>query len=209
MSSGAAKSPSGSFDAAPPPRTAPRGRVVEYQKYIDTQVRAVRARVKWVDLWTSLTLLGIGVLVYLAAAILIDHWVVPGGLGFGGRMALLVGLLAGVGVHLAMSLVPFFLRRVNPVYAAAAIERGQPMKNTLVNFLLIRKQPGQTPEGLLEAMKEQAAVRLSAVPGDAPVDRSLLIKLAVVLTAVLIGVVGYALAAPKDAIRSMGRVMAP
>lgn len=209
MASGARKSPSATIDPARSGTHRAVGRVIEYQQYIDGQLRKTRARVKWVDFWTSLVLLGIGVLGYLLVAALIDHWIIPGGLGFFGRLLLLVGLLAGVGAHLALNFFPHVLRRVNPVYAAAAIERGQPMKNTLVNFLLLRRRPEEVPEVMLEAMKEQAAVRLSGVPGDAPVDRTALIRWGYVLIAVLVAAVGYSLAGPKDALRSMGRVMAP
>ncbi len=209
MASGARKSPSATIDPARSGTHRAVGRVIEYQQYIDGQLRKTRARVKWVDFWTSLVLLGIGVLSYLLTAALIDHWIIPGGLGFFGRLLLLIGLLAGIGAHLALNFFPHVLRRVNPVYAAAAIERGQPMKNTLVNFLLLRRQPDAVPEVMLEAMKEQAAVRLSGVPGDAPVDRTALIRWGYVLIAVLVAAVGYSLAGPKDALRSMGRVMAP
>jgi hypothetical protein len=209
MASGARKTNSATLDPVRGPAPRPTGRVVEYQTYIDGQLKKTRSRVKWVDFWTSATTLGIGVLAYLLVAALIDHWIVPGGLGFYGRVILLVGLLAGIGVHLALNFLPHLLKRVNPVYAAAAIERAGPMKNTLVNFLLLRRQPDAVPEGLLEAMKEQAAVRLSAVPGDAPVDRSALIRWGYVLVAVLLAAVAYALAAPKDALHSVGRVIAP
>ena len=209
MASGARKSPSATIDPARSGTHRAVGRVIEYQQYIDGQLHKTRARVKWVDFWTSLVLLGIGVLGYLLVAALIDHWIIPGGLGFFGRLLLLIGLLAGIGAHLALNFFPHVLRRVNPVYAAAAIERGQPMKNTLVNFLLLRRQPNGVPDVMLEAIKEQAAVRLSGVPGDAPVDRTALIRWGYVLIAVLVAAVGYSLAGPKDALRSMGRVMAP
>ncbi|MCE9607966.1 MAG: hypothetical protein K8U03_24030 [Planctomycetia bacterium] len=214
MASGAAKPRSGSSDGSRGeasrgggPRSA--GRVIEYQAYIDGQLRKTRSRVKWVDLGSSLTLLAIGVLAYLLVAAVIDHWVVPGGLGFSGRLLLCIGLVGGAAYHLVGRFAPLLLRKVNPVYAAEAIERGQPMKNSLINFLLLRKQPNLSSESMLEAMKEQAAVRLSAVPADAPVDRTALIRLGYVLCAVLIAAVVYALAGPKDAIRSVNRVIAP
>ncbi|MGC3966571.1 MAG: hypothetical protein QM775_04135 [Pirellulales bacterium] len=209
MAGGARNSPSATLEPVRGPAPRPTGRVVEYQTYIEGQLQKTRSRVKWVDFWTGATLLGIGVLAYLLVAALVDHWIVPGGLGFYGRLLLLAGLVLGVGAHLVLNFLPHVLRRVNPVYAAAAIERAGPMKNTLVNFLLLRRQKETVPEGLLEAMKEQAAVRLSAVPGDAPVDRSALIRWGYVLIGVLMAALGYALFAPKDALRSVGRVMAP
>lgn len=195
---------------APKPSGARRtGRVVEYQQYIETQLGRTRRRVQWVDLWTSLTTLAVGFTAYLLLAAVIDHWIAPGGLGTASRWLLLVGLTIGIVVHLAARVAPVFIRRVNPVYAAAAIEQGGRMKNTLINFLLLRRVPEALPDGVLEAIKEQAAVRLSAVPDDAPVDRTALIRWFYVLAAILIAAIGYALASPKDSWRSIRRVMSP
>lgn len=195
----------------PQPAREPRrnGRVVEYQQYIDTQLGRTRRRVKWVDLWTGLTMLAVGFVAYLLVAAVIDHWIVPGGLGTIGRWLLLVGLVAGVAIQSVLGIGPLIIRRVNPVYAAAAIEQGGRMKNTLINFLLLRRQPEGVPEGVLEAIKEQAAVRLSNVPEDAPVDRTGLIRWCYVLAAILIAALGYAFASPKDSFRSIRRVMTP
>ena len=200
--------PTGSSDSNPA-RGARGGRVIEYQQYIDAQLGRTRRRVKWVDLWAGMALLAAGVIGYFLLAAVVDHWVIPGGLGTTGRWLLLIGLLAGVAVHLFGVVVPFLLRKVNPVYAAAAIEQGGPMKNTLINFLLLRKEPTVMPDGVLDAMKEQAAVRLSTVPGDASVDRSALLRWCYVLAAVLIGALGYAMVSPKDSFRSIRRVISP
>ena len=189
--------------------TRRNGRVVEYQQYIDAQLGRTRRRVKWVDLWTALTTLAVGFTAYLLLAAVIDHWIVPGGLGTAGRWLLLVGLLAGVAVHLVVGIGPLFVRRVSSVYAAAAIEQGGRMKNTLINFLLLRRRPEEIPDGVLEAMKEQAAVRLANVPDDAPVDRSGLLRWCYVLAAILIAALAYALASPKDSFRSIRRVITP
>lgn len=195
----------------PQPARDPRrtGRVVEYQQYIDTQLGRTRRRVKWVDLWTALTTLAVGFVAYLLVAAVVDHWIVPGGLGSVGRWLLLICLLGGIVVHLVMGMLPLVVRRVNPVYAAAAIEQGGRMKNTLINFLLLRRQPEGVSDGILDAIKEQAAVRLSNVPEDAPVDRTALIRWCYVLAAILVTAVGYAFVSPKDSFRSIRRVMTP
>jgi len=197
--------------SSPPPARDPRrgGRVVEYQQYIDDQLGRTRRRVMWVDLWTALTTLAVGFTAYLLVSAVIDHWIVPGGLGSVGRWLLMIGLAVGVAAQLVVGIGPIFARRVNPVYAAAALEQGGRMKNTLINFLLLRRRPEGVPDGVLDAMKEQAAVRLSGVPDDAPVDRTALIRWFYVLAAILVAAVGYALASPKDSFRSVRRVMTP
>lgn len=191
-----------------PARTARGGRVIEYQQYIDSQLGKTRRRVKWIDLWTSLATLAAALIAYLLVAAVIDH-LLPGGLGTFGRWLLLIGLVAGMLFQLVGIIVPFLLRKVNPVYAAAAIEHsGGTMKNTLINFLLLRKE-ATIPDGVLDAMKEQAAVRLSTVPSDASIDRTSLLRWCYVLAAVMVGALLYAMAAPKDSFRSIHRVLSP
>ena len=211
MASGAAR-PTSDLSGSGKQRSGkprPKGRVIEYQTYIDGELKKTRSRVKWVDIGSSLTLLAAGILGFLLFGALVDHWLFERGLSFAGRVVLCACLLGGVAYHLLARLLPLLVRKVNPVYAAEAIERGQPMKNSLINFLLLRKQPQGQSEQMLEAMKEQAAVRLSAVPADAPVDRSGLIRLGFVLCAVLIVLALYAFIGPKDTFSSVGRVVAP
>jgi len=215
MASGAARPTSGRSDASGSSdkgrsgKSRSVGRKIEYQTYIDGELRKTRSRVKWVDIGASLTLLAAGILGYFLVAALIDHWLFERGLGFVGRFVLCAGLVGGVAYHLVARFAPLLIRKVNPVYVAEAIERGQPMKNSLINFLMLRKEPHGQSEQMIEAMKEQAAVRLSAVPADAPVDRSGLIRLGYLLCAVLIALVIYAFVGPKDTFRSVSRVVAP
>lgn len=211
MASGAAR-PSSDLSGSGKQRSGkprPKGRVIEYQTYIDGELKKTRSRVKWVDIGASLTLLAAGILGFLLFGALVDHWLFERGLSFAGRVVMCTVLVGGVAYHLLARFLPLLVRKVNPVYAAEAIERGQPMKNSLINFLLLRKQPHGQSEQMLEAMKEQAAVRLSAVPSDAPVDRSGLIRLGYVLCAVLIVLTVYAFVGPKDTFSSVGRVVAP
>lgn len=208
MATGTARS--GNPDPKPrmSPAAASAARGSEFQKYIDTQVNRTTSRVKWVDLWTSITRLVIAVLAYLLVSAILDH-TLPNGLDFTGRLLLLGGLLIGIGLHIAVSFVPLVIRRVNPVYAAAAIERNNPLKNTLINFLMLRRQPQGVSAPLLDALKEQAAVRLSTVPAEAMLDRTSLIRWAIVLTATLVVAVAYALFAPKSTFQSVERVLSP
>jgi len=63
-----------------------------YDRFIDQQVEKTGTQVKLVDVGSSLAVLGGGVLSYLLAVTVTDHWIVS--LGTGGRWAALV-LLAG------------------------------------------------------------------------------------------------------------------
>ena len=99
---------------------------------------------------------------------------------------------------------------VAAVYAAHSIERSSPtLKNSLVNFLLLRAKPAGLTRNVFEAIEEQAASDLAKVPVDATVDRSKLIKIGYVFLAVLIVSAIYKVVSPKDPLRTVGRVVLP
>ena len=58
-----------------------------------------RRQVKGVDIAGGLVTLAIGVLAYLLAAAVIDHWLIVGGLGFWGRLLLWLGLVGAAGTY--------------------------------------------------------------------------------------------------------------
>ena len=94
---------------------------------------------KSVDIAGGLLTLAIGTLAYLLAAAVLDHWLIPGGMGFWGRLGMLLVLLATGGVYFALAVLPPLLHRINPIFAAQTIEQSRPtLKNSLINFLLLR-----------------------------------------------------------------------
>ena len=110
-----------------------------YENLIDNRLGQTRRHVKWVDVADGAIRLAIGVLAYLLLAVLIDQRLVSGGLGVWGRMLLWLGLWLGGGIYFVRRLLPPLLHRVNPIYAAATIEKSEPtLKNSLINFLLLR-----------------------------------------------------------------------
>ncbi|HVC93301.1 MAG TPA: hypothetical protein VND64_06395, partial [Pirellulales bacterium] len=133
---------------SPPLSESPReGQVVAYDRYLESQLLRTRRHVKSVDLAGATMLLLAGSLVYLLLVALVDQWLVSGGLGFGGRLIALLIFGAGTLAFTALWVGPLVLRRINPVYAAFTIERSQPsLKNSLVNFLLLRSSPQGLPQ---------------------------------------------------------------
>ena len=196
---------------SPPPRSA-RGDVefVQYERFIDAQLRKTRLQVKGVDFATSLLTLLVGSLAYLFLVALVDHWMIKGGLGFAGRLVFLLGFLAGAGAYCALALWPLLVRRINPVYAAEAIERSRPsLKNSLINFLLLRSQPGGLPPMVYDAVERQAADGLSQISVENAVDRSRLLQVGWALLAIVAICALYTVVSPKNPLRSFGRVVAP
>ncbi|HET6881422.1 MAG TPA: hypothetical protein VFI31_14765, partial [Pirellulales bacterium] len=187
-----------------------RAQVIQYDRYIESQLHRTRRQVKGVDLASSLMLLTVASLVYLMLVALIDHWVVAGGLGFAGR-ALAFGLLAaGVAAFLILRLGPLLLRRVNPVYAAYTIERNRPgIKNSLINFLLLRSRSEGLSERIYEAMEAQAVNALTTTQAEVAVDRTPVIRLLLAMVAILMCVAFYAVFSPKSLFTSFRRVISP
>ena len=192
--------------AAPAPPTQDRRSRAEV--FIDRQLRRTRRQVKLVDLCTALAALAAGVLAALLALVLVDHWLF--GLGAWGRLLAFLGLIVGAGWYALRSIVPLVWRSMNPVYAARAIEQSGPsLKNSLINFLLLRARREGIHEAVYAALRERAAADLGRVPIDTAVDRSRLIRVGYVLAGTLAIGAAYVVFSPKDPFRTVWRVAVP
>ncbi|MEM6655848.1 MAG: hypothetical protein AAF596_08610, partial [Planctomycetota bacterium] len=205
-----------SAPAASPPR-APSGKsrrdveVVEYDRFIDERIRRTRRMIKTIDVAKAVMLLAAGWIVLLIGAAVVEHWVVPGGLTDGGRYALFgAAAVASIGL-LAARLTPIVTRRVNPLYAADAIEQTTPsLKNSLVNLLQLRGDGSRpAPTALREELEREAAERIVGAEGDAAVDRGGVIRLGYVIIGLLVAMVAYAAVSPKSLFATAARVLAP
>jgi hypothetical protein len=158
----------------------------------------------------GLITLAIGVLAYLLAAAAIDHWMVVGGLGFWGRLWLWLVLVGAAGTYFAVRLLPPVIKQINPLFAAATIERSQPsLKNSLINFLLLRGRRQEVVPIVYQAMEHRAAADLVGLEMDVAVDRTRVIRLGYVLLAVVAVFGLYLTISPKSSIRSAARVLWP
>lgn len=166
--------------------------------------------VKAVDLATALVTLLISVLAYLLVIALAEHWIVSGGFSVAGRTALFTMLVIGVGYFTFRRVWPLLVRAINPVYAARAIEQGSPtLKNSLINLLFFRERRAGISDAVYRTLEEQAAQRLTRVPVETTVDRSLLIRLGYVLVGIVAIAGLYKVFSPKDPITSAERVLLP
>ncbi len=195
----------------PPPADSPaKKRAAQAESLIDDRIQRTRRQVRGVEIVSGLLTLAVGTLAYLLAAALADHWLVTGGLGFWGRLLLMAGLVLGGGWYFAVRVLPLVLRRINPLFAAQTIEASQPsLKNSVINFLMLRRQPRGVPELVYRAVQERAADDLSHVQVELAVDRRPAIRLGYVLAAVLAVACLYLVLSPKNPLVSFGRVMWP
>ncbi len=179
-----------------------------YEQLIEVQIRRTRNQVKWVEVCVGLVTLAAGSLAFLLAVVLVDHWIMP--LGTAGRWLCLLAFLGGAGAYIGMYLAPLVMRRINPIYAAHSIEQHAPtLKNSLVNFLLLRGGRTGVSKSVLQAVEHQAASGLTGAAAESAVDRSKLIKLGYVLLGVVLVLALYKFISPKDPLETFGRIAAP
>ena len=195
----------------PPPRPAePQPGPPSYEAFIDDRLRRTRRQVKGVDVGGGLIVLLIGTLAYLLAAAVVDHWVVSGGLGFWGRLWLLLGLVVGAGWYFARRVSMPLIGRINPIFAAYTIEQSsRSLKNSLINFLLLRAHRREVPPPVYQAIEQRAAADLSQIEIEAAVDRMHVIRLGYVLAGMVAVCCLYLVLSPKSLLSSAARVLWP
>ncbi|MBX3414922.1 MAG: hypothetical protein KF708_19715 [Pirellulales bacterium] len=192
------------------PEKPNQGRYVEYEQFIAAQIRKTRGQVKGVEIAGAILRLLVGALVYLLVVAFVDHWILSQGLGLWGRLSALALFIIGVGSYLALYVAPLIARRVNPIYAAHTIEQHQPtLKNSLVNFLLLRGSRRELAPAVYQAIEQRAASDLTHVPVDTVVDRTRLVRWSYALLVVVAVFALYVLLSPKDPLRSLARMIAP
>ena len=181
---------------------------MQSDRIIDQQLARTRRRVKLVDLGAILMGLVGAVIIYALALVLLDHWVVD--LGTAGRSLALGILVVGTGYYCVRLVLPLLLRPINPSYAARAIEQSDPsLKNSLINFLMFRRDPTPTGRLVYRALQQRAALDLRQVNIDLAVDQSRLIRMGYVVVALMILFAGYTIFSPKNVFQTLQRVSIP
>jgi hypothetical protein len=182
----------------------------ERERFIERQLRRTRRQVRGVELTSRFMLLTAAAVVFFLVAAVFDHWLIPGGLSVYGRLAFLVVFFLGAGWFAIRELAPLFVYRINPLFAAHTIERAKPtLKNSLLNFLMLRSHRTAVPEVVLSAVEEQAAVNLQKTPIDHVVDHTRLVHLGYLLLAAVAAFCTYYLVSPKSPLQTVGRVVLP
>ncbi|MDX1962503.1 MAG: hypothetical protein SFX18_05075 [Pirellulales bacterium] len=203
MASGSLVSPplSPSGTANPPARGS---------EFLDRQIQRTRAQVKQVELiQRGVVLLVLGLAFFLGMAVL-DHWVIPGGLGTIGRVLGWVALLAGGGWYAWQFFWPLVQYRINPYYAARTIEETRPtLKNSLINYLWFRQHQQDVPEAIYQALEKQAASGIHDLSIETTVDRQQIIRWGYVLVGLVLAFALYFLISPKNPFQTATRVVFP
>lgn len=192
----------------PTPAGSAGAPVSDEQQAILSELRRTGRQVKLTDLAGQLLIAGIALLSILLVLAIVDHWIMP--LGFWGRLFWATAI-AGSGLWFTVTrIVPLLLHRIHPSYAARTIENSTPaLKNSLINFLMLREHPSQTREVVLEAVQRRAAADIKNVQPETVVDRTYVIRLGYALCAVMAVLAIYKIASPKDPFQTIARVALP
>ena len=185
--------------------TQPYGKLLDYEQYIDHQLGRTRAKIKMTDVLTASLMLVAMTLGVLFLEVVLDHAV---GLPVWLRRIVLFSGLAGAVAFSAVRIVLPLVRRVNGLYAAKTIEEADPaFKNSLINYLDLRRRRGELPKSFLAAIEAKAVNDLTQVEIDAVVNQRRLIHVWYALAAVILLFCVYAALTPKSIFDSARRTL--
>ncbi|MDZ7616988.1 MAG: hypothetical protein U1E05_08290, partial [Patescibacteria group bacterium] len=202
-----------SVSVAPPPGPAPSAPMAppnQAEVVIDQRLSQARRHVKGVDLAAALLRLAAGTLLFLLAFAVLDHWLVTGGLGVLGRTLAALVFFAGFGVYAAREILPSCLYRIHPLFAAQALERGRPgVKNSLINFLMLKEHRDEVRPVVYDAVQRRAAADLSGIEVETAIGRAHVFRLGYVLAGALALFCLYFVLSPKSPFTSAARLLWP
>ena len=114
-------------------------------RYLSKRLAAAGADYKGVAITTFLLAAGVGVMLWLGSGILVEHWLVRGGLPTGARWIWFAAGAVVLAAAVVRWIVPLVRYRVNLVYAARILEREHPeLHNDVVNAVLARAHADDT-----------------------------------------------------------------
>ena len=158
-------------------QSQPQGKLLDYEQFIDHQLSRTRTRIKFIDVTTAGLILLLGFLGILFLEILLDHVI---GLPLLVRQIVLTVGLAGASAFVVMRIVMPLVRRINGIYAAKTIEDADPaFKNSLINYLELRRYRGQMPKAVMATLEARAVNDLTQVEVDNVVSHELRVVYAV------------------------------
>ncbi len=187
-----------------------RRNYAEFDEFIDYQIQKTRQGVKLTDVVTAACGVALLTISYLLVFVVLDHWIISGGFGYGMRLALLSGLLVAslslIGWKVAL---PWF-RNVTRLYAAKSLEGVSPdLQSNLLNYVDLRDSGRDVSPAIIRSIEKRAAVTLSHTEVDDAFDRRPLLRLSYGLLAAVVVFSMYTVFSPKKVWPSVARVLAP
>ena len=178
--------------------------------YIEDQLERTSSEVRLIELSISVLTLCVATLSYLLVLGILEHWFIAGGLSTVTRTLLLIGLVASLIFYARHRLFPYLRYRISLAYAAHTIEQSEPrLKNSLLNFLFLRRQKKGVSHVVLRGLEQQAATGLSRVSADLSVERKRLTHLGIVVISIILFGALYTIFSPKSLAPEVGRMLLP
>jgi len=113
-------------------------------------------------------------------------------------------------LYLSFAVVVPALRRINLLYAARTVERADPnTKNSLINWLLLRRHSDEIPESIMKAIETRAANDLARIDLSEAVDSRPMLNSLYVLAVVVVVFCAYSFFTTKALGTSLQRVLSP
>ena len=196
--------------APPPVAKTGSGTPDQVEQFIEQRLTDTQKQMQRAEFASALLALFVGVLVWLLAAAIVDHWLVFGGLGRLGRAVWWLAMVSAAGIHIWRNVLPPIAKRISPIYVAHSIEQRQPtLKNSLVNFLMLRRAREVVAPVVYVAIEDRAARDLAAAPVDAVPDTRSALRRGYILAAVVGLFCLYLAFSPKNPLVSAARVLFP
>ncbi|MCA1685699.1 MAG: DUF4175 domain-containing protein, partial [Planctomycetia bacterium] len=183
--------------------TQPVGKLLDFEQYIEHQIKRTRARIKMTDVLTASLILTTAFLGVLFLEVVLDHVF---GLPLWLRRVVLWSGLTGGAAFAAVKIVRPMVSRVNGLYAAKTIEESDPtFKNSLLNYLTLRRHSDGISKSFLAAVEAKAVKDLTRVEIDTVVDQRRLLQMFYALAAVVVVFCLYSALTPKSILDSTRR----
>lgn len=190
--------------------TIEKKQYAEFDEYIDYQIQKTRQGIKTTDIFTAVCGVAVMVVSYLLIFVVLDHWVIAGGFGYGTRLSLMVLLIVSATAWTGWKVVLPWFRSINGLYAAKAIEKtSSELDSNLLNYVDLRRSGREVSPAILNSIEKRAAVALSHSEVDDAINRRPLLKLSYALLAVVVLFSAYTVISPKKVWPSIGRALFP
>src|SRR5262249_34896322 len=184
-------------------QTQPYGKLLDYEQFIDHQLLRTRKKIKLTDITTACLVLAVSFLGILFLEVVLDHVL---GMPLLLRWIILVAGFVAAFAYTAFRVVLPLVRRINAIYAAKTIEDADTsFKNSLINYLELRRQRGQLSRAVLATFESRAVNDLTQVDVEGVVNQRRLMRMAYALSAVTVVFCLYAAFTPKSILDSTRR----
>jgi len=170
---------------------------------LERTARTVRKEETALTLWQA----AVGMCAFFGLVVLVEHWVLPGGIPRSLRVVLDFLFLGACAFTFCRRILPFLRWKLNPFYLATVIEKARPdLKNGLLNLLFLKKAP-PTPAGHFAT--EAVAARLVGLADVPYFPAGRLRRWKWAATGAFLFLVLYAIFSPKSTLWSVARVLFP